>query len=571
MNIVFDVKAKDIAGRIGLAKVNGKKIETPALMPVYNPNKPLVTVEELAKEFNANALMTNSYMLLKNPELKEKVLSEGLHRMLGFKGIIATDSGSFQLMRYGMVETSNKEIIEFQNNIGSDIGSFLDIPSLPDSYKPRAEEQLDKTLARAEEALQTNFVVNAGVQGAKYLDLREKAAKSLGPIFSLIAVGGIVPLMENYRFTELVDVVATVKKNIPLDRVVHAFGLGHPMVFPLAVALGCDFFDSAAYALFALEDRYLTPEGTKRLNELEYLPCNCPVCIKDDLLELEGDERVKALARHNLYVSFTELDKVKQAIKENRLWELLAVQCRSHPNLYAGFQRMLEYSEWLAELDPITKKSCFYYTGSESGKRTEVLNARARLNRVKSNNLVDLSPFGSVPIEVLDIYPFGTAMAPDAEEKPDYRVTDLEKVRALMNYQFGSGAGELIPGNVKIKRSKTTKRIRWIYLGKELIASVRASDHFILPKEYLAQKLLETFEYPRLRIVLEDDQGVVACVRDEHKSVFAKFVKEVDPELRCGDECLIVDKDDNLLRMGTLSLSPKEVMDFSRGMAARVR
>ncbi|MCX6695413.1 MAG: tRNA guanosine(15) transglycosylase TgtA [Candidatus Altiarchaeota archaeon] len=571
--ISFDVRRKDVAGRIGRLEINGKAIETPALMPVVNPWKQTITAEELSKKFKVEALMTNSYMILKNQELREDVEREGIHKFLGFDGMIATDSGSYQLMVYGAVETTNKEIIKFQEDIGSDIGSFLDIPTLPDAYKPRAEEQLYETLKRAEEIADAKIVVNAGIQGGKYLDLRKKAAEEIGKRFPLVAIGGIVPLMERYRFSELADIIATVKQNIPQDRVVHAFGLGHPMAFPLAVALGCDLFDSAAYALYAIDGRYMTPYGTENLDELEYLPCSCPVCIEHGLKlkNLYGDDKVKALAEHNLYVSLKELDRVKQAICDGKLWEMVIRQCRSHPNLLAGLQRMLNHSEWIAELDPITKKSAFYDIGEECGRRSEVINVRERVKRVKSDNLREVRPFGMVPAEVADIYPLGSATTfREIEDQQTYKVRDIVKVRALMDYQFGEGAVGLIPDSTRIMKSKNTKRMRWIYVGNEMAASIRASDHFIIPHDWLAGKLKEKFERPKLRVVLDDDEESVACVK-EGKSVFCKFVKEVDANLRCGDECIVVDSKDNFVKTGTLMLSPKEIKDFKRGMAVRIR
>lgn len=564
----FEIKTKDIAGRIGLLQVNGKRVETPALMPVYNINKQVIPMDELATRFKTNIVMTNAYTLLKNEELKKKAIDVGIHRLLGCDGVVATDSGSYQLMVYGSVNTTNREILDFQGEIGSDIGSFLDIPTLPDAFKPRAAEQLDETLRRSADALNVGFTVNAGIQGGKYLDLRKKAAEDIGKKFDLVAIGGIVPLMESYRYQELVDIIATVKENIPLNRVVHAFGLGHPMVFSIAAALGCDLFDSAAYALYAQNDRYLTAEGTKRLGELEYLPCSCPVCNRygNGLRELEGEERVGMLARHNLYASLEELNNVKQAIKENSLWELVAMRCRSHPRLLEGLYRMLDHNAWLASIDPITKKSAFYATGPESERRTEVLNVRRRMPNVTSSCQVDVPVFGSVPAEILDVYPFNSLV----EDYGRQRVRDLDKVRALMDYQFGNGAGTLIPTSARIKRSRATQRIRWIYEGGDMIASVRASDHFILPHEKLAVWLKERFERPKLRVVLTDDPDAVGFVR-QGKSVMCKFVAGVDPELRAGDECIVVDKDDNFVNSGTLMLSPKEVLDFKRGMAVRTR
>ena len=566
-DVSFEIKAKDIAGRIGKLRIGKREIETPALMPVYSPTKPLITPRELLEEFRCGALMTNSYIILKNEDLKKNILEQGIHKYLDFDGVIATDSGSYQLMEYGNVTATNKEIIEFQEKIGSDIGSFLDIPTLPDAYKPRAAEQLDITLERSKEALNAGFLVNAGVQGATYMDLREKAAKEIGKDFQLCAVGGIVRLMETYRFADLVEIISTVKQNIPANRIVHAFGLGHPMVFSLAVALGCDLFDSAAYALYAEGGRYLTAEGTKRIEELTYLPCSCPVCNKhgSDLKNLPPEEKVKQLARHNLYVSVEELNKVKESIKENTLWELVNMRCRAHPELYKALKVLLN-QDWLAEHDPITKKSAFYYQGAESEKRTEVVNVKKRIEGVTSENRIEIAPFGMVPWELSDLYPFNSMR--DSIEYSGCKIDDLEKVRAIMDYQFGKGAGELIPRNVKIKKSKATKRIRSIHEGKELIAAVRASDHIIIPHDILAKRLHEKFPYPKLRLVI-DDEAVESIV--DGKSAFAKFVIDVDPDLRAGDEILVVDKNDKLLKTGTLLLSPKEAKDFDRGVAAIVR
>ncbi|OYT54420.1 MAG: tRNA-guanine(15) transglycosylase [Candidatus Altiarchaeales archaeon ex4484_2] len=569
----FEVKAKDIGARVGLLEIGGKKIETPALMPVVNPRREVLSPRELREEFNVSAVMTNAYILLRDEELRGEVLDKGVHGLLGFDGVVATDSGSFQLMQYGNVLTSNKEIIGFQNKIGSDIGSFLDIPSMPDAFKARAEEQLDLTLERAKEARGVaDFIVNAGIQGSSYLDLRARAAKEIGEDFRLCAVGGIVGIMEDYRFSDLVDIIATVKKNIPLDRVVHAFGLGHPMVFSLAAALGCDLFDSAAYALYARDGRYLTAMGTLHLDNLSYLPCCCPVCSRYglELKELEGDEKVRELARHNLYVSFEELARVKQAIHEGSLWNLLSVRLRSHPLLLSALQSLSEHGEWLSTLDRITGKSSFYHLGPEAEHRTEVINVRERLKRVDSKRTIKMPPFGDVPVELSSIYPFVSYMAPDSvgREEVYAQVRDIDRLRAMMDYQFGSGAGSLIPERVRIKNSRRTGRMRWVYLDGELFASLRASDNWIIPKEKMALSLREKFPYPLLRVSVDDEAKPFV---EEGKSVFCKFVLEIDDNLRCMDEVLVVDKDDNLIRVGTLHLSPREVMDYNKGMAVRVR
>ncbi len=94
----------------------------------------------------------------------------------------------------------------------------------------------------------------------------------------MFPLGAVVPLMNEYRYADLADVVAACKRGLGEVGPVHLFGAGHPMMFAMAAALGCDLFDSAAYALYARDDRYLTVQGTELLDELSYFPCHCPVC-----------------------------------------------------------------------------------------------------------------------------------------------------------------------------------------------------------------------------------------------------------------------------------------------------
>ena len=46
--------------------------------------------------------------------------------------------------------------------------------------------------------------------------------------------------MEAYRYRDLVDVVVAAKKGLGSGVPVHLFGAGHPMIFALAAAMGCD-------------------------------------------------------------------------------------------------------------------------------------------------------------------------------------------------------------------------------------------------------------------------------------------------------------------------------------------
>ncbi len=433
---IFEITHKDIAGRLGRLETRHGIIETPTIMPVVNPNIQTIKPSELRK-FGAEIIITNSYIIYRKPELRERALKEGLHSLLGFDGPIMTDSGSYQLSVYGEVEVNNAEIVRFQQEIGSDIGVPLDIPTPPDVSRQRAEAELEITIERAKEALalKKDMLLAAPVQGSTFPELREQAARRLGEAdFDIYPLGAVVPLMESYRFADLVDVIVASKKGLPPSAPVHLFGAGHPMMFSLAVALGCDLFDSASYALYAKEGRYMTVRGTYHADDLQYLPCSCPVCASHNADELiKSEKREELLARHNLYVTFAEVREVKQAIKEGSLWELVEQRCRAHPQLLNGLKRMLSYSDWLEQFQPASR-STFFYSGTESALRPEVMRYRKRLKNLALEGRVLIRthrldnedefdwvldfkpPFGPYPLELGETYPFNA----EVTAQPDY-------------------------------------------------------------------------------------------------------------------------------------------------------
>ncbi len=134
----------------------------------------------------------------------------------------------------------------------------------------------------------------------------------------------------------------------------------------LAVAMGCDVFDSAAYALFARDGRYLTASGSFHLDEITELACPCDTCRGRSAQDLRDDpDREALLARHNLAITLLEMARIREAIREGTLWELVDDRCRSHPRLLDGYRALLGHAESLEPLDRASKRR-FFYRGSES-------------------------------------------------------------------------------------------------------------------------------------------------------------------------------------------------------------
>lgn len=461
MTYGFEILHKDAAGRIGKLTTAHGVVETPTVMPVINPNIQTIKPSEM-RNFGAQMLITNSYIIYRKEELREKAIRDGLHSLLDFDGPIMTDSGSFQLSVYGEIDVTNEQIVDFQQKIGSDIGVPLDIPTAPNVTREQAESDLEITIERlkaARDLVKSGMLLAGPVQGSIYPDLREQCARTLSDVgFDVYPFGAVVPLMETYRYSDLVDVIISAKKGLDPSAPVHLFGAGHPMMFALAVSLGCDLFDSAAYALYAKDRRYITVTGTYHVDQLQYLPCSCPICISHTAEELKKAANCQdLLARHNLYVTFEEIRNVKQSIKEGNLLELVEQRCRSHPKLLSALKQMYKYSDWLEQHDPAVKSS-FFYCGPESAKRPEVLRFSHRLGRfsLKGKALIRVSPtridaefdhvlifrppFGAFPHELAEIYPFNTEVVhiPDYEalEKAYENVLKLIELNPNVEFTF---------------------------------------------------------------------------------------------------------------------------------------
>lgn len=459
---MFEIKAKDMRGRVGVLKTKHGNVKTPALMPVIHPRKQAIDV----KKYGADIVITNAYLIYKDEDLKLKAIEEGLHKLINFDGPVMTDSGSFQLSVYGDVDITNKEVIEYQELIGTDIGTSLDIPTAPFVEREKAEEDLKITLERAKEAVEfkkennIEMLLNSVVQGSTFMDLRQKCASELSKLDAdLYPIGAVVPLMESYHYKELVDVVMNSMMYLPENTARHLMGAGHPMIFALAVAMGCDLFDSAAYILYAEDDRLLSTRGTFKLENLQEMPCSCEVCSKytpDDLRAMPKKQRRDLIAQHNLHVSFAELRLIRQAIYEGSLMELVEERCRAHPALLDAVRQLSNYSDDFEKYDPRSKKSAFFYTGAESLGRSEVLRHQQKMMEMpKKRDLVVLPPsrkpyskfisgklgefyvygnkgefdgentdfmvldvpFGLIPLEVDELYPLSQSATPKIRDK----------------------------------------------------------------------------------------------------------------------------------------------------------
>jgi uncharacterized protein with predicted RNA binding PUA domain len=143
-----------------------------------------------------------------------------------------------------------------------------------------------------------------------------------------------------------------------------------------------------------------------------------------------------------------------------------------------------------------------------------------------------------------------------------------KRVQVIADFQFGRGSGAaLFPPACEFVLSRTG-RIRQVMLGGNRLATVRAADGRLTLAIEGASRLLACLPSPAYRVVVIDD---VAEFIGQGKNTFARHVIDADPEIRGGDEVMVVNRRDELLATGEAVLSGREMMIFNYGVAVKVR
>ena len=199
---MFEINKRDGLARLGRIKTKHGVLDTPTLLPVVNPKILTLSMKEI-KECGAQGIITNSYIINKNPELKEVAKEKGVHGLLDWNGPIMTDSGTFQSHVYGEIDMKPEKILDFQKKIGVDIGTVLDVFCEPETRFEEAKKELKETQRRIEESDKNkgSIFLAAPIQGGRHLDLRLKAAQMASQTGAdVFPIGGVVPLMEKNNF-----------------------------------------------------------------------------------------------------------------------------------------------------------------------------------------------------------------------------------------------------------------------------------------------------------------------------------------------------------------------------------
>jgi len=148
----------------------------------------------------------------------------------------------------------------------------------------------------------------------------------------------------------------------------------------------------------------------------------------------------------------------------------------------------------------------------------------------------------------------------------------LQIIKSILNYQYGDKIGDKIledyKEKIKVEISKKTNRIRRIYIEDKLFGTIEPTTGFIILSYFGGLIVKKYLQYPKYRVVISEE---AASFVEKGKSVFCKFVIDIDQNILPNDVVLVVDKNDNLIATGVALLSAKEIKEFKRGVAVKIK
>ena len=228
------------------------------------------------------------------------------------------------------------------------------------------------------------------------------------------------------------------------------------------------------------------------------------------------NERQKIIAKHNLIVSFTEIRRVKQAIHDGLLWELVENRLRNSPALMKVFDVIHSEIDWLNTFEPAYRYKTPIKTGLESNMRPIF---------TKSFKAGDMNHpyFGKIPNHLSETYPFHPGLLQDDIEGWKMQDWNLDRVKTILDYQFGEKIDRIFTsGETELVTSRKTKRLRNLLLDGEHIASLSHRRGLFVLQKKGAELVHKNTKFPKFRIIVNAE---TAEFNRKGKSVFLNSAK----------------------------------------------
>ena len=352
----FSVAARAGAARAGVLRVRGKECPTPAFLPVGTYGAVKGVPPDLLERLGTRMLLANACHLHDRPGADVVARAGGLHRFMGWDGLILTDSGGFQV--FSLLATSRldeegvtfrspvdgrelrlgpREAVDVQLALDSDVAMVFDhCPPLP-AEPALLADAVERTTrwaaaarARHAERSQGGQALFGIVQGGLDDALRARSARQLVELdFDGYAIGGLSVGESN---AELRAALPRYAPLLPAERLRYLMGVGRPADVLAAIAAGFDVFDCVLPTRNARHGMLFTRAGPLQLKNARWREatgpieagCDCPACVRWPLAALRhlfmvGDPLAILLASaHNLRFLHRLVAEARAAIVAGR-------------------------------------------------------------------------------------------------------------------------------------------------------------------------------------------------------------------------------------------------------------
>ena len=352
----FELSARVGAARAGTLRVRGKTLETPAFLPVGTYGAVKGVPPDVLARLGTRMLLANACHLHDRPGADVVARLGGLHRLMGWDGLILTDSGGFQV--FSLLDTTRldeegatfrspvdgrelrlgpTEAVDVQLALDSDIAMAFDhCPPLP-SPRPALAQAVERTTRwartardRHRERSERGQALFGIVQGGLDDELRERSARELAALeLDGYAVGGLSVGESN---ADLRAALARYAQLLPSDRLRYVMGVGAPGDVLAAIAAGFDVFDCVLPTRNARHGTLFTRAGVLHLRNARWRDatgpvdegCDCPACAGFPLgalrhLFITADPLAILLASaHNLRFMHRLVADARKAVLEGR-------------------------------------------------------------------------------------------------------------------------------------------------------------------------------------------------------------------------------------------------------------
>tara|TARA_A100001037_G_C15119791_1_gene623244 strand:+ start:491 stop:1621 length:1131 start_codon:yes stop_codon:yes gene_type:complete len=296
----FKIIKKDSQSNARLGKVSTGHgaIETPIFMPVGTQGTVKgIHFHELNQDTNAQIILGNTYHLYLRPGIDIIRKAGGIHKFIGWKKPILTDSGGYQvyslsknrkITRDGVKFQSHidgsyhlftpENVIDTQRAIGADIiMAFDECTPYPCDFK-YAKRSMHMTHNWAHRCCErfdnTNSLYDYDqyfipiVQGSVYSDLRKESAEKIASLERKAnAIGGLSVGEPHDIMYEMTDICCNI---LPIDKPRYLMGVGTPSNLLENIALGVDMFDCVMPTRNARNGMLFTSEGTINIKNAKW-------------------------------------------------------------------------------------------------------------------------------------------------------------------------------------------------------------------------------------------------------------------------------------------------------------